>query len=73
MQISHFHRGISARPNGLKLSDGPTEEQDKTEVTARAVRWSAWLGPPPTEGLWTAGTDRRDSGGGDEGAAAGKG
>ncbi len=66
-----LHRGI--RPNGLKLSDGPTQGKTKHERRARAVRWSAWLGSPPTEGLRIAGTEGCHSGGGMMGAAAGEG
>ena len=54
-------------PNELKLSDRGWPR--KTRNTQKApppasVRWSAWLGCPPTEGLWMAQTDGMDSGGG---------
>ena len=53
-----------AEPNGLKLSDGGRTDKTKRTRVPPAVRWSAWLGSPPTEGLWTSGTEDVDSGGG---------
>ena len=60
-------------PNGLKLSDRHRRGQAWSMgkgCPLVPVRWSAWLGRPPTEGLWTAGTEDGDSGGGMTGAAA---
>ena len=34
-----------AGPNASKLSDSPKEDKEKQRGRARAVRWSAWLGP----------------------------
>ena len=57
-------------PNALKLSDSPAEDKTKHEQRARAVRWSAWLGPRLQSGrTWTD----VEPGGGMMGAAAGKG
>ena len=60
-------------PNELKLSDRgwprKTKQAEKTRRPA-SVRWSAWLGPR----LQSGGTGTRvDTGGGEMGAAAGKG
>ena len=71
----HGYAGTEV-PNELKLSDrGWRRKSRNTEKTPppASVRWSAWLGPPPTEGLWTAVRTSLDSGGGMMGAAAGKG
>ena len=37
-------------PNGSQAQRRREERRDKNERRAPAVRWSAWLGSPPTEG-----------------------
>ncbi len=55
-------RRMMREPNELKLSDRHRRRKAKRSEKTGApvpVRWSAWLGRPPTEGLWNAGKEGR--------------